>query len=350
MATGTGDALRITNRAPNIANIGLLIENNVLAGPAEGPGVALRLQGIGTHHIVVRANQIENGIHLATADGVTIEDCLIFGVKPGVIVDLVAGAFQTRIIRNGFVARDGALLVLNGSQIYFEHNTVEQFPAYGANVSIAKASIAIRPTAYGSRHIQIVSNNFGGGDNAGASIHVSGDCRHLLVDRNVFNVNAAGNDVVLTDAAVAWTRIGPNNSVRGPEMRRPHLGAGDTVSVEDGGTGTYGVLSGKAIHPISPWRAAEKVVVRKSLENVLRFQGSLSGSGPAGGAIAKLSVGFRPLSDATVLAIGDQGITVPLRFEAAGLIRLLAAASGLVSLDGLSVLAALPPAPPPSDP
>jgi hypothetical protein len=349
LATGPGSALKITNRAPNLANIGMVIENNVLAGPAEGPGNGLWLEGLGTHHLVIRSNQIENGIQLSTADGVTIENCLIFGLKTAITLDLIEGAFQTRIFGNALVARDGALLVRNGSQIYFEHNTVEQFAAYGDNRSARKAHLAIQPGRYGSRHIQVVGNNFGGGDHVGPSIHVSGDCRNLLIDRNVFNVNAAGADVVLADPAVGWTRLGPNNTVRGPAARRAHLAAGETLAVQDRGTGTFGTRTPGALQAASPWRA-QGAAVRKSLDHLLQFQGAIVGQGPAGSVIARLAPGFRPLADAIVMATGEGGVPVALRLETAGAIRLQGAFGGSVHLDGIAVSAALPPPPPPTDP
>lgn len=341
---GRGNALLVTNHPPNVANVGMRIENNIFSASDEGSGNALRLEGIGTHHLVIRGNQIENGIHVATADGVTIEDCLIFGIKTGITLDLVNGAFQTRIFKNAIVSRDSALVVKNGSQIYFEHNTIEQFPGYGRNQSDKRAHIAIFPRDYTSRHIQVIGNNFGGGDNAGPSIYVEGQCWGLYIDRNVFNVNASPFDIVLDGPGVAWTRLGAGNTIRGASLRRPHLALSNPLAVDDRGTGTAGIWL-NVVRPVSPWRASERLAIRKSMENRLEFQGALAGQGASGSIIARLPIGFRPIADIDVIAAGSDGGAVALRVEAVGIIRLRRAISGAVSLDGVSIPTRLPPAP-----
>lgn len=340
LVSGNGDGLAFRNRAPNIANIGLIIENNLISGTKSG--YAIRLEGIGTHHLTVRNNQLIGGVYIASADGVIVEECLIWGDKPGVTLDLIPGAFQTRIIRNAIVTRDGALRVLNGSQVYFEHNQVEQPPRQ--NRSPEGAHVAIVPSRYGSRHIRIRSNNFGGGDNARLGIHAAGDCQDLLIDDNVFNLNASGVDVSLSDPAVAWTRVGPNNSARrqGVVPRRNSLGGG--LSVSDRGTGSFGVKRGAGtMAPTAGWRPDTDFRFWKTLDGIVHFEGDWTAGPATVGRIATLPSGFRPGTTARVMLIGATGDILPIEIGTDGAVTGLRAFTGVVNWAGASFTAALRP-------
>jgi len=350
LISGLGDGLAFRNLAPNIANIGLIIENNLISGSgASGPGYAIRLEGIGTHHLTVRNNQLINGVYVASADGVTIEECLIWGEKPGVTLDLIPGAFQTRILRNAIVTRDGALRVLNGSQIYFEYNQVEQPPQ--ANQAIEGAHIAIVPSKYGSRHIRVRSNNFGGGDNARLAIYASGDCQDLLIDDNVFNWTSSGVDVNLADAAVMWTRISSSNAVRQKGTRRAMPNAG-LLRVRDEGVGTFGVENpGSALDPAFGWRPAPTFRFWKTLDGVARFEGTwLCGKATKNTRIGILPVGFRPRLTTRLILPTDTGELTMLDIMADGAIIVILASGNSVDWSGVSFVVAPRPDYPASDP
>jgi len=348
LVSGVGDGLAFRNRAPNIANIGLIIENNLISGSGPGPGYAIRLEGIGTHHLTIRNNQLINGVYVASADGVNVEECLIWGDKPGVTLDLIPGAFQTRILRNAIVARDGALRVLNGSQIYFEHNQVEQPPQ--PNRSPEGAHVAIMPRSYGARHIRIRSNNFGGGDNARLSVHVAGDCQDLLIDDNVFNITSTGVDVQLADERVAWTRIGSNNSARRSGVARRSRPNAGGLQVTDKGVGTFGLArDAAAAAPTSDRQPSADFRFWKSLDGVVRFEGAWGlGSGEPG-PLGRLPIGFRPRATARLmLPCDDGGAVVEIRPD--GVVTAVRVGAGAVDWSGVSFTAAPRPDYPASDP
>lgn len=336
--TGGGrNLIRVGNQSPNIANMGMLIENCVLTAHQNSRGHCIRFDGVGTHFNTVRDCQLENGVYLACADGMTISGCSIFGHRPAVTLDLIEGAFQTRIIGNGLVARDGALHIRNASQVHFEHNQVEQFQAYGANRSKYGASVTIVPEDYPSRMIRLVANNFGGGTNLQTNIHAEGDVQDLAIDHNVFGPSGSGDDIRLASSAVRWTRIGPSNTVRGVASQRPRVDPGDPVSVADRGVGTFGVRKPAAAMQLADgWRGGPDFRFIKTMDNVVRFEGRLAGNG--GDAIGRLPDGFRPRAPVMIVVASDRG---PAMIEVApdGALRLRAAVpTTTVDLGGAAFL------------
>lgn len=340
---GNGNCLRVSNQKPNIANIGLVIDRNILSSSDEGQGYALLLEGIGTHHVVVSQNQIENGIKVHTADGITIEECLIFGLKTGIVIDVIEGAFLTRVIKNAIVSRDGAIKVLNGSQIYIEMNTFEQFPRYGENKSTDNSHIVIDPKSYRSSHIYIRKNNFGGGDNVGCSIKARGPCTNINIDCNVFNVNRKGLDVFLSSPEVMWTKIGPNNTTRGQRRRTAHLTSGDVLVVIDRGVGSFGVENSLFIEASGSWKAEGQLSLKKSIEGQVYLFGAITGTGRTGSLIGNVPFGMRPLYDTIVSIFTERGTAVPLKVEKNGNMRLLSEVTGKLNLGGICFWAAPPP-------
>ena len=169
----------------------------------------------------------------------TITGCLIFGRKTGIILDLLEGAFVTRILANTIVSGDGALHIRNASQVIFENNHIEQNLGYGRNQAPNAASVWIEPERYVSRLIHIAKNNFGAGTNLdGTSIHINGACEDTYIDHNMFYFPGTGINIRLMGPSVKWTRVGPNNVVRGPDLRRG-FDPGSPLGILDRGTGTY---------------------------------------------------------------------------------------------------------------
>jgi hypothetical protein len=323
--TGGRNLIRVSNQPPNNANIGMLIRNNVLATLPDSTGHCIRMEGLGTHFNTIEDCQIENGIHLACADGTIVTGCLIFGEKPAVTLDLFEGAFHTRILTNGLIARDGALHIRNGSQVFFEGNHIEQAQIYGRNRSTSGASLWIESQRYVSRFIHVSRNNFGGGTNLDTNIHVDRSCEDLFIDHNMFNVTGSGHDIRLMDPSVKWARIGPNNAVRGLPAQRPGLDPGDPLRVLDRATGSYGIKKGAAdLGGLqNGWAGTPDLRFWKSLDDVLRFEGRLRvGRNGPGTAVGRLPDGFRPRSDTAILCpTGDGPAT--LLVGADGTIRAL---------------------------
>ena len=327
--SGGRNLIHVRNQPPNVGNLGMLIQNNVLATLPDSDGHCIRLEGPGTHFNTIKDCQIENGIFLNCADGTIITGCLVFGFKTGVTLDMIEGAFHTRIMANGIVSRDGALHIRNGSQIFFEHNHVEQFQGYGRNRSAYSSSVCVDPVSYGSRFVHIEKNNFGGGSNVDTSIYVAKECEDLFIDHNVFNIVASGYDIRLADPSVRWTRLGPNNITRGTAPQRSAADPSASLSILDRGTGSYGVRKGIADLgvPQGGWAGAETFRFWKTLDEAVRFQGAMrSGAAGAGALVGQLPAGFRPVGNTAILCPSDKGVAT-LSVAQDGRIRIFSAAA-----------------------
>lgn len=334
--SGGRNLILVRNDPPNAGNVGMLIQNNVLAVLPDSPGHCIRFDGIGNQHNTIRDCQIENSVYLACADGMTITGCLIFGRKTGIILDLLEGAFVTRILANTIVSGDGALHIRNASQVIFENNHIEQNLGYGRNQAPNGASVWIEPERYVSRLIHIAKNNFGAGTNLDTSIHINGACEDTYIDHNMFYFPGTGVDIRLMGPSVKWTRIGPNNVVRGPDLRRG-FDPGNPVSIVDRGTGSYGVrkpASDLALR--NGWTGA--LMFWKSLEELLCFEGRLiPGNAAPGTIVGRLPDGFRPRGDTAILCPTAAG-PATLAIGADGVIRVVEARPGAdLHLGGVQV-------------
>ena len=312
-ATGGGDALLIRSfdksSTREIGNLGMVIERCGLSGPPAGNGVALRMEGNQTQAHIVRDCDIANTIWLACTDGVTLTGNIIAGTKPGVVADLVEGAFKTEIAHNLIVSRDGAIVVRNGSQIDILNNQIEQPPAL--NQSEHSAHIVFEPTRYASHGCRVIGNNLGGGTNLLRSIWCGGarfGVEGLTITENVSNYAGPGPrhvDIELADPAVRWTRI-DGNSARGS---RPGVDPSSPLTIVDRGTGTYGVRQTANSALIgSGWQATSDFRFWKTLDDILHFSGALTAAASsASSTIITLPPGFRPRTTIRFTAPGDIG-------------------------------------------
>jgi hypothetical protein len=290
---GGRHAIRVQATAPGVANIGLKIFNNVIGTLSTSTGYAISLEGIGVHINEIYGNQIENGVYMACADRTVIRENNIFGIKPAVTCDLIEGAFRTAILNNCITARDGALLVTNGSQIDFIGNQVEQLAAYGPNASARQASIAVVGATYGSRGLVIKQNNFGGGSNQRVPISLVSNCEGAIIDENVFNYGSTNLDIEILATSVKSTRIGRGNSFRGTRV-----GADPAwpLRINDAGEGTYNVWKTAAsLSLANGWTATASFRYIKTLDDLIVSEGALvAGTNSGGTVVGTFPVGFRP--------------------------------------------------------
>lgn len=359
--TGGRHTIYVTDGGGNVANIEWTITQNSMSGRA---GYAIYLNGVGTHFCNIVENSIANGIYLACADNNRIMGNIIFGERTAITLDLVPGAFNTIIEGNGLVSRDGALRIIAGSQVRFHKNQIEQFLGYGANQSSHKASITvITGTAQDKmcRHLAITENNFGGGLNVERSIALVSGAQDTTIDGNVFNT-AVDADIHIFDSTVKWTRIGPNNGLRGNRggvvidangnasdnagqgngpggafINDNTLDPADLLRVTDNGLGTFGVWKGVTLG--NGWTTttdAAQFGFKKLAENVLVFRGrATAGTIAAGTLIGTLPEGFRPRID-THLPAYDSVAAAPayLSFNTGGEVRVASvAAAAVLNLD-----------------
>lgn len=348
-----------------VANLLMHISGGYYGVPDGAAGYGIHFGGEVTQlHTINNGCQIVNGAWLdGCADGITFQNCECYGTKAAFLLELVEGAFCTRILDNVIVNRDGALIVRGASQVKFERNQVEQSGSYDANASVFQASVTIYPTKYRCRAIDIIENNFGGGEKVRRSIAIVGEptvggphkndaavqdddyftAEDVFIDRNTFNrcaENFGGNpstpnDILIPATGgnlVKWTRVGPNNRLRGDGAARgnvtllygPAIGAnaldpGDLLSVADNGVGTYGVWkTGAAMTFQNGWRAGADFRFKKTFDDLVIFEGGwISGTTTLGTTIGVLPIGFRPKNDSYVNAMSI-ATPVVLKITAAG--------------------------------
>lgn len=294
--------------------LGMRIEG---AGFSGGSGQGLALYGEVGHSTII-GNQVDAILLSKTPDANKILGNLISGARPGVTVDLQPGAFCTAIEHNTIVCQNGALDLINGSEVKFRNNQCEQPPVQ--NAGEPSAHVVVRGRDYASYSVEISGNNFGAGRHLRASIYLQ-NARNSVVDGNTFMRSSSGIDVV-ESAQAKWTRIGPNNSAR-----RERLEPNDSnraIVVECNGVGAYGVyFEGQALGQALGWEM-EDVSFFKDLSGVVRFTGRLKAKDSAGSRIGMLPQGFRPAADLSLpIVMGDRLAVIHV------------AAGGVLSLDSV---------------
>ena len=351
LGTRCNNTFNVENVHPQLANLAMLVMNSRIAGINDQRGAAVRLAGSATQLHTFLHNEIVNQIYLdGCADACRFIYNLVSGRKTAFVVDLAAGAFRTLIAHNVLVARDGALLVRNGSQIDFLYNQIEQTVSYGRNASLSCSSIAVSPKSYEARQISIVGNNFGGGDLVDVSVHLEGTASgvaDLFFDGNSFGATAIGQDIRISDAQVRGTRIGPNNMVRGersaaqftayPAVATNQLDPARLLTVMDTGSETYGVRKpADGLHLGTGW-TSDDLHFWKTLDEELFFSGALHvGATDRNTVIGVLPSGFRPASDTIVLVPTDKGEAAALTVGADGALSILKLpASSRLYFDGV---------------
>lgn len=297
-------------------------------GPGTGDGYAARIRGLTTQGHKFTLSEFNNTLFLdGCADGVNVDQCRMGGAKVGVITDIAPGAFQTNFTRNLIVCRDGSFWIRNGSQMHFENNQMEQI---GVNQSATRAHVRIAPESYVAKCIRFLMNNFGAGSNLDYSIVAQGIGINLLdgmeIDRNVFNTTATGIDIVLNNAEVQWTRIGPSNELRGNRggatvdangYASPNsLDTKTLLVVTDNAVGTYGLWKAAALNSAWTSNGGRTPKFYKSYDDTLLISGVVGG-GAVGDTLFNLADGYRtPIQTTRVVACGG-GFAV-LRMEANG--------------------------------
>jgi hypothetical protein len=340
LGTACNNVFNVENARPQIGNLGMLVMNCRMAGLDDQRGAAVRIAGINTQLHSFLHNEIVNQIHLdGAADACRFVYNLISGHKTAFLIDLSAGAFRTLIAHNVLVARDGAMLVRNGSQVDFLHNQVEQTASYGANRSRLRSAVMINPQAYRSRQINLIGNNFGAGELVATSLHIEGGsagCEDIFIDGNMFGVTASRTDIKIADGRVRGTRIGPNNLVRGPrdraqftiypEVAENRLDPADLLVVDDNGGGTYGARKSAAALGLRNGWASGDLRFWKTLDDELVFAGVLRGGSAAPNTpVGTLPEGFRPARDTVLLVPTEEGTAASLAVGADGVVSVLRA-------------------------
>ncbi|ASR51034.1 hypothetical protein [Blastomonas fulva] len=348
-------ALTIKNAAPLIGNLQCVVNNGYFGAQDDSTGYGINIEGLVTHLHTFSSCHTNNGIFLnGCADGNRFLNGLMTGTKPGVVANLAGGAFKTAIKNNIIVARDGAMIVLGGSQIDFHSNQIEQVEALGPNQNEHSASVIISTQSYGSRGVSIKGNNFGGAKRVDYHIYAKSapgkKVEDLLLGAGNTFSRAQIKDIKIADAGVRYTTIGSGQLLRGERGTGGHVIYPDLydantddvnglLDVEDNGTGTRGVrLRADRLGGASPtvlqngWTCPATFYVRKDEHDRVTFNGYAVAPGAAAEIqIARLPDGFRP-SEVTFFNVhGATGVIQPN-----GAMVATTTAAGNVGLSGVS--------------
>ena len=315
------DTLVIENVSPLIGNLQCLFINpNIVAQDGDSAGYAVRFKGLVTQAHIFIGHYVSGGIYLeGCADGCKFLGGIVGGLKPAFTVDLAGGAFKTIIEHNLLVARDGALIVLGGSQIDFHKNQIEQVEAQGKNQNEHSASVIISADSYGSRGISLSGNNFGGSSRVDHHVYVKSDSTKTVEDLDIGSNNTWSksliSDITLADAGVKYTNIDRKQLLRGARGTADYITYPDSygantddvntlLNVVDNGTGTAGVRLGatrlggaSATALLNSWTCDAKThCIKDAATGLVRFSGWATGPAAAQNSItiATLPEGFRP--------------------------------------------------------
>lgn len=273
---------------------------------------------------------VDNGLEFGNfggnyhADQINVKNCTIFGNRTAITIDAVFGAYTHIIEHNFLVARDGAVNIVNGSQVKIRDNQIEQ---NGVNAAVYPASVIIQGTRFESSSCDITGNNFGGGTNVQYNI-ITVNANKTQIDYNDFN-KANICDVVLAAVGSKNTNIGIRNRYRGSGRG---LGVSALIA-SDQGVGTTGILKFLSTMGMSnSWTAPDAYV--RVVDGVLYFGGSITGGTlTPQTVIATLPTGYRPGGDETFAVATSLGAgTVILKTN--GELRVGTLPSNAVSLAG----------------
>ncbi len=272
-----------------------------------GNQCAIILGGHDTQFSIIEENTLQGGIHLdGCSDGNRIVKNTIFGYGPGILVNLVAGAYKTFVGHNSITSGGGALDVWNGSQIDFENNTIEQPAGWGENAN--HASIRLRGTNRYISGVRIVANNFGSSLQADNPHIWVENGEENIIDDNDFHTRMPVD--IRLDSGSRYNRIGPRNRVKGVRAGDPTT----MLQITDAGCGNAGVQKSSAsLGLMNGWSASTDFMFFKDLSGVVHFRGRLiGGTATSGTQIGTLPVGFRPNTHLPVLMYENAGGTVAM--------------------------------------
>lgn len=287
----------------------------ITKGRHYGPKQAIYMNGLNTQFSTIEDNTLYNGVFMdKCSDGNRVHRNTIFGEQTGVIIDTVPGAYKTYVGQNTITSRDGALRVVDGSQVDFERNTVEQGEGWGVNQ--LHASVKIEGTTRIASGIRIIGNNFGNSiapNNPHIWLQNAEEC---IIDGNDFHLRQPCD--IKLDAGASYNKIGANR-VKG-------IRSGDPTSmllISDAGVGNFGVQHSAAYLGLqNGWTASSDFMFFKDQSGVVHFRGLLiAGTVASGSVIGTMPLGFRPANQVPALLFANiNGSVAMLVFTTAGAI------------------------------
>jgi hypothetical protein len=272
-------------------------------------------------------NLIYGGIFLErSGDSVLIEENTITGVKAGIEMTTVTGAYRTYIGKNNITSDEGQIVLTNVSEVSIIENQIEQT---AARASTNHACIEID----GGYNIIIENNNFDTNGYIDYNLRVN-NTKNIIVDKNNFHTSNKHIDI---KSGAVNTYIGYKNNSRKNGIAVNNLvidnaGIGTTnidvpVTLENGWTNYDSVNYGAAR-------------CHKTQDGTCHLKGSISGGTvTVGTQLFVLPEGFRPSK--TMYAIcyshnGSSAILGSIRILQTGEVSIRSGANNLFTLDGVS--------------
>lgn len=348
--------------------IGLMWRGGFIDARDGQTGPALRIAGLNTQMHTFIGADIQNQVHLdRCSDACRFVYNNVFGIKTGFLVDLEVGAFRTLIAHNVITSRDGALTVVGGSRVDFLYNQVEQGVVdrpSNVNANDEQASVILAALEDPLREINIIGNNFGGGENVELSLSMKTESGETIegvnIERNTWGETNSGVDIEIKDAGVKYTRIAGDQSLRGerggggfttyPAYTPNTLDVNTLLNVVDNGLGTSLVRKdatdlggGSGTLLMNSWTCAADLRFWKDAEGFVNFLAYAVAPAAAQTEvqIGTLPAGFRPAALEAFVLLGSDNLTgakVPVYcgITQAGLIVMTKAATTNTALVGMT--------------
>jgi hypothetical protein len=272
-------------------------------------------------------NLIYGGIFLErSGDSVLIEENTITGVKTGIEMTTVAGAYRTYIGKNNITADEGQIVLNDASEVSVIENQIEQT---AARASTNHACIEID----GGYNIIVENNNFDTNSYVDYDLRVN-NTKNVIVDKNNFHT---GNKHIDIKSGAVNTYIGYKNNPRKNGL------AVNNLVIDNAGIGTTNVDVVVTLE--NGWTDSDTVnygVARchKTQDGTCHLKGLITGgTATVGTQLFVLPEGFRPQKVMYATCYSYNGSSVILgsvRILQTGEVSIRSGANNLFALDGIS--------------
>lgn len=303
----------------------------------------------------IRYNELENGVNFINkcADGQRIRDNSISGTMntPGIMMDATYGSY-THIIEGNVIAnKNGAIRIINGSQVKITKNQIEQF--YFENASPYNAMITVGegtgnpdycvgggtppacvggsliPYDFQSFGVVIEDNNIGGGSNVATDIAVL-NATATSIDKNVFPGITTSSFINFAGVVSSGNFIGDKNLFGGvPVNGQIYNGTGSF---------NYGAIYGSnALTFSNGWGATANMTYMLRADRTLIFTGGFTGGTTTTSTlIAVLPSDIRPTAT-RYISVGTSTGAGTLSVDSSGNVRVISLPSADAYLDGVTL-------------
>ena len=254
-------------------------------------------------HSLFELNTCGSPIYMQCGDANVFRKNNVFANSngPAFTFDCVPGVRNNTVEANTLVCRDGALHVVDGDEVRFINNQIEQFQSYGANQSTPSASVYLEGATRTVTNCVIENNNFGGGTNVEYGVYAD-NAQHSVITRNNFVAHNT-SEVHLT-ANSKFNIWEFDNQVK-TQVANPRTDPYFKAVIEDLSDG-WNIQTPKAQNGQNGWLGN---VIYKRKDGMLVFLNQTGfGTNTADTIVYTLPVGFRGINTIeNILAVNSQG-------------------------------------------